>query len=286
MTNATDTFEDEYEEYDEFDDENDERGLSGFAVLIMGLVMIGAFFSVVWIAYQQGIKTGQTGLGANTPFVAAEPEPIKIENAADDAPVTDREVYDVFDGEDEDPVTVLAEGPEEPIDRTSDDPIGDLSAATGAIDDDASAELENRLASLEQEDAANLGDASTDTATDADADPVPATPTLSVSTGDTQSTASLPPAPVAVDTNPLSGSHVVQIGAFRSNADAMAQWSRIQSRLGDYADGKSPDVERADLGDRGVYHRLRIGPFNSSGEASDYCAGLKERGQDCLIKSI
>ena len=282
MTNATDTFEDEYEEYDEFDDENDERGLSGFAVLIMGLVMIGAFFSVVWIAYQQGIKTGQTGLGGNTPFVAAEPEPIKIENAANDAPVTDREVYDVFDGEDEDPVTVLAEGPEEPIDRTSDDPIGDLSAVTGAIDDNASAEIEDRLASLEQEDAANLGDATTVD----DADPVPATPTLSVSSADTQPTDSLPPAPTAIDSSPLSGTHVVQIGAFRSNADAMAQWSRIQSRLGDYADGKAPDVERADLGDRGVYHRLRIGPFNSSSEASNYCAGLKERGQDCLIKSI
>ena len=280
MTNASETFEDEYEEYDEFDDAADERGLSGFAVLIMGLVMIGAFFSVVWIAYQQGIKTGQTGLGANTPFVAAEPEPIKIENAANNVPVEDREVYDVFDGEDDEPVTVLAQGPEEPVNRTSTDPIGDLASVTDGAADVGDA-VEDRLASLAEEDAAAL-DNNTGIENSA---PVPATPTLSVNNNTAQSD-TLPAAPEPVSAGPLSGSHVVQIGAFRSNSDAMAQWARIAAKLGDYAASKAPDVERADLGARGVYHRLRIGPFNSSGEASTYCAGLKERGQDCLIKAL
>ena len=283
MTNAAETFEDEYEEYDEFDDEDDERGLSGFAVLIMGLVMIGAFFSVVWIAYQQGIKTGQNGVGGNTPFVAAEPEPIKIETADASEPVADREVYDVFDGDDEDAVTVLAEGPEEPVDRTSDDPIGDLASVTSDIADDVSDgtaavsdEVQDRLASLAEEDAAALDDASD-------------TIDLQSATEPTQITTPVedtaPPTPSISNAGPLSGTHVVQIGAFRSNGDAMAQWGRIQSRLGDYVDGKSPDIEVADLGDRGVYHRLRIGPFASSSDASSYCAGLKERGQDCLIKA-
>ena len=68
MTNPNETMDDEYEEYDEFDEEDEERGLSGFSVLVIGLVMIGAFISVVWIAYQQGIKTGA---GGETPFVAA-----------------------------------------------------------------------------------------------------------------------------------------------------------------------------------------------------------------------
>ena len=79
---------------------------------------------------------------------------------------------------------------------------------------------------------------------------------------------------------------MVQVGAFRSNDEAMAQWGRMQTKLGDFLNGKSPDVERADLGDRGVYHRLRIGPFSSSDAAKTYCADLKERGQDCLIKSL
>ncbi|NOX95192.1 MAG: hypothetical protein GXP04_08895 [Alphaproteobacteria bacterium] len=116
MTNASDTMSDDYEEYDEFDDD-DERGLSGFSVLVIGLVMIGAFISVVWIAYTQGIRTGADGLAGGTPYVVADPEPIKIASADDSAPADDREVYDVFDGESETPVTVLAEGPEEPVAR-------------------------------------------------------------------------------------------------------------------------------------------------------------------------
>ncbi|MEO1240571.1 MAG: SPOR domain-containing protein [Pseudomonadota bacterium] len=274
MTNATETVDDDYEEYDEFD-EDEERGLSGFSVLVIGLVMIGAFVSVVWIAYQQGIKTGAGGLGAETPYVAADPEPMKIETADADTPVEDREVYDVFDGDEEDPVTVLAEGPEEPVAREAEDTIGTIAADVEDAASDVSDEVQGRLASLQQEDAETLDEAP------AESDPEPqsvTTPTAaSVSSGAAATTTAA---------GALSGSHVVQVGAFRSDEEAVAQWNRMESKLGDYLNGKSRDVERADLGDRGVYHRLRIGPFSSSDAASAYCAGLKERGQDCLIKRI
>ena len=275
MANASETVDDEYEEYDEFD-EDDERGLSGFSVLVIGLVMIGAFVSVVWIAYQQGIKTGAGGLGGETPYVAADPEPIKIETADNEAPVEDREVYDVFDGEDEEQVTVLAEGPEEPVTRDVEDTIGSIAAEAEDAAAVASEEVEDRLASLQQEDAAALGGSDNE---EEEADPVPATtPTAASVTSPAETTAS--------SGNALSGTHVVQVGAFRSNEEAVAQWNRMAGRLGDYLDGKARDVERADLGDRGVYYRLRIGPFGSSDAASAYCAGLKERGQDCLPKRI
>lgn len=274
MTNATETVDDDYEEYDEFD-EDEERGLSGFSVLVIGLVMIGAFVSVVWIAYQQGIKTGAGGLGGETPYVAADPEPMKIETAEADAPVEDREVYDVFDGDSEEPVTVLAEGPEEPVAREVEDTIGSIAADVEDAASDVSDEVQGRLASLQQEDAETLDDEPVES------DPQPVsvtTPTAaSVSSGATATASSA---------GALSGSHVVQVGAFRSDEEAVAQWNRMESKLGDYLNGKSRDVERADLGDRGVYHRLRIGPFSSSDAASSYCAGLKERGQDCLIKRI
>lgn len=272
---TSDTYEDEYEEYDEFDDDDEERGLSGFAVLIMGMVMIGAFFSVVWIAYQQGIKTGQGGAGG-TPYVAADPEPIKIETAEDATPFEDREVYDVFDGEEEEPVTVIAEGPEEPVERTADDTIGALAADAEAAAADVSDEVEDRLASLAQEDASAFDDTPVEEE-EPEPEPVTATPPTTVS---------VPPAPALAAASALSGSHVVQIGAFRSDEEAQAQWGRLQTKLGDFLDGKTQDVERADLGERGVYHRLRIGPFNSADDAKTYCMGLKERGQDCLVKSI
>ena len=79
---------------------------------------------------------------------------------------------------------------------------------------------------------------------------------------------------------------MLQIGAFRSNGDAVAQWNRVQARIGDFLDDKTYHVEEADLGERGVYHRLRIGPFVSKDAASSFCAELKTRGQDCLVKSL
>lgn len=283
MTNANETFEEEYEDYDAFDDEEDERGLSGLAVLIMGLVMIGAFFSVVWIAYQQGIKTGQNGVVGETPYVAADPEPIKIETAdSSSAAAEDREVYDAFDGNDSEPVTVLAEGPEEPVSRDSGDPIASIAADAGAAVGEAAGELgeemEDRLASLAEEDAAMF---------EQDEPPaVPArAPSQAPATRPTQASATPSAAVVTPASGPLTGTHVVQVGAFRSDDEAAAQWSRMEVRLGDYLSGKAPDVERADLGERGVYHRLRIGPFASSDDAKTYCSGLKERGQDCLVKA-
>jgi cell division septation protein DedD len=275
MTNASETLDDEYEEYDEFDEEEEERGLSGFSVLVIGLVMIGAFVSVVWIAYQQGIRTGADGFGGKTPYIVADPEPIKIENTDASEPVADREVYDVFDGDNQDPVTVLAQGPEEPVARDAEDPIGSIAAdaedAAAAVSD----EVEDRLASLQQEDAATLSLQS-----DA-AEPAP-----DAATPPTAASVTTPSIKAAAPAGARSGTHVVQVGAFRSAQEAQAQWSRIKSRLGDFVSGKSDDIERADLGDRGVYHRLRIGPFKSSDEASAFCAGLKERGQDCLIKKL
>ena len=278
MTNAAEqeAFEEDYREYDEFDDDDDDRGLSGFAVLIMGIVMIGAFVSVVWIAYKQGMKVGRDGGVIETPYVAADPDPIKIETADNGDVVVDREVYDALDGEGGEPVTTLAEGPEQPVERNVNDTIGALAAQAEQTIGDVSEDVEDRLASIDQEDAAALAE-------DVIEDPAPAT--VSVTPPTSTSTAAPSNVRPASRGTATSGSHVVQVGAFRSNDEAMAQWARLQTKLGDFVSGKSPDVEVADLGDRGTYHRLRIGPFANSDAAKTYCAGLKERGQDCLIKA-
>lgn len=268
MSDVNEEYEEDYNEYDEFDDDDDEGGLSGFAVLMIGLLMFGAFVSVTMLAYQRGLKNG-----AETPYVAADPEPIKIEQAGLDTPVRDREVYDALDGDTPEPVTVLAEGPEEPVDRNvidrAADTVGSLADDAAAAAAEVSAEVEERIASLAEEDASIFDNV-------AESNPAP-----------TRSQTVTAPTPTSISRGgATSGSHVVQVGAFRSNDEAASQWNRLRTRLGDFADGKTYHVEEADLGDRGVYHRLRIGPFTSSEDASTYCAGLKERGQDCLIKSL
>ena len=80
----------------------------------------------------------------------------------------------------------------------------------------------------------------------------------------------------------LSGTHLVQVGSFRSTDEAAADWRRIERRFPDLLASKARHVAMADLGERGVFHRLRIGPFGSVEEARTHCQALKDGGQDCL----
>lgn len=275
-------FDDEIDELEDFDDEEegeDERGLSGLVVLLMGIVMLGALASVVWIAYQYGVRTGEERTGA--PYVTADPEPLKIENQVASAAGADREVFDAVSGAANEPVEVIASGPEEPVARDSLDPIGAIAGAEGtAAADDAVADRIAALAKADEAPAAVAAAPKVEPKLDAKVDPKPATTTTPASVSK--------PAPVpatAAGGNALAGTHLVQVGAFRSQAEADGVWSKLQGKLGDYADGKGKDVEVADLGAKGTYYRLRVGPFASADEAKTYCAGLKERGTDCLVKA-
>ncbi len=69
-------FEEDVEDFDEFDEEENERGLWGLVVLLMGVVMLGAFASVVWIAYEQGIRSGSQVAATTPPSIAADPSPV------------------------------------------------------------------------------------------------------------------------------------------------------------------------------------------------------------------
>lgn len=94
-----------------------------------------------------------------------------------------------------------------------------------------------------------------------------------------------PAVPPVGDVGPvdaLSGTHLVQVGSFRSEAEAIADWRRIERRFPGLLAGKARHVASADLGERGVFYRLRIGPFASVDDARAHCQSLKDGGQDCL----
>jgi cell division protein FtsN len=46
--------------------------------------------------------------------------------------------------------------------------------------------------------------------------------------------------------------------------------------------GYAPDVQQADLGRKGTWFRLRVGPFASLSEASAACAKVKTQGGKCF----
>lgn len=75
----------------------------------------------------------------------------------------------------------------------------------------------------------------------------------------------------------------VQVGSFRSSADATKAWETIAGRHAELVGQRQPYIVEADLGARGIYYRLQLGPFGSNNEANAFCRAMKARGQDCII---
>ncbi len=75
----------------------------------------------------------------------------------------------------------------------------------------------------------------------------------------------------------------VQLLASRSQSDALGAWKQLQTRNGDLLGGLDSSIARADLGDRGVFYRLRAGPIDSEARAKSLCSALAGRKVSCLI---
>ena len=87
----------------------------------------------------------------------------------------------------------------------------------------------------------------------------------------------------ALPVEATDGKFLVQIASYREKDDALRRFDTLSSQHGDLLSELSPDILRADLGDRGIYYRLRIGPFQSFEGSTDLCNALKERNLDCLV---
>lgn len=76
---------------------------------------------------------------------------------------------------------------------------------------------------------------------------------------------------------------MIQLAALRDQAGAEAAWKQIQAANSDLLGNLSLDVQRADLGDKGIFYRVRAKGLASADEAKALCEKLKERGQGCLV---
>ena len=88
--------------------------------------------------------------------------------------------------------------------------------------------------------------------------------------------------PVATP-NTISGKFVVQIGSFRSEQQALSTWEALANRLPAILGKTSSDIQRADLGAKGIYYRLRAAAFADRASANSFCGQLKSNGQDCIV---
>ena len=90
--------------------------------------------------------------------------------------------------------------------------------------------------------------------------------------------APLPPAIMDRGDGAADGT-LVQLGAWRQEAEATQAWDRAVKRAGGELAGLSPNVVAVDLPGRGRYYRLRV---RSDSGAAKLCASLAAKGLDCL----
>ena len=94
-----------------------------------------------------------------------------------------------------------------------------------------------------------------------------------------QQTAAAAPQAAAAPTK-----YVVQVASKKNQTEALASYADLQQKYPKLLANYRPMVQKADLGAKGVWYRLRIGPIADKTSASKLCTQLKQQGlPDCLV---
>lgn len=88
--------------------------------------------------------------------------------------------------------------------------------------------------------------------------------------------------PPAAEAPTGSGAHV-QLYAARSEAEALAVWGRLTNQEKELLGSLTHRIVKADLPEKGVYYRLRVGPLEDRAAAKRLCGQLNGRGRDCFV---
>ena len=78
--------------------------------------------------------------------------------------------------------------------------------------------------------------------------------------------------------------YVVQLASVKSEERATGEWQRLKDRHGELLGDLQLMLQRADLGERGIFFRMQTGPFPNRATAQDMCLQLKAAELDCIVK--
>ena len=96
--------------------------------------------------------------------------------------------------------------------------------------------------------------------------------------------ASAAPAGQGAATPVAAGGMMVQISSQRTEDAAQATFRDLQARYSSVLGRYQANIQKADLGDRGTYYRVRVGPF-AAADAQTVCGALKNAGGDCVLSA-
>ncbi|WP_316360074.1 SPOR domain-containing protein [Devosia sp.] len=104
------------------------------------------------------------------------------------------------------------------------------------------------------------------------AEPTPAEPAAAVSI----------PGAVEVEALPNSAPAYAQLASLRTEEEARRAAQALVARFGPLFGGANMEVQRVDLGARGIYYRVRV-PADSAAAASNICTNVVAAGGDCVL---
>ncbi|HEY3778122.1 MAG TPA: SPOR domain-containing protein [Rhizomicrobium sp.] len=246
------------------EDEGDTEASRLPLLIAIALVVLAAFAGVVWLAYTQGVEEGR----ADAPRIAAAAEPHRASPKTASTPSNPYAGLNIYqppastDAGNE-PIAPIpsghsrAAGNSPPALRPSTGSTAEKPAPAPQV---AKTESAPPPASVAPKPEAAPLPVTT---------PLPATPSADVSAARVRAAA------------PGSGV-MLQIGSYKSDAEARQSWSAFRSRHA-IAGAFSADVKEVDLGAKGIWYRLRIGAFADKQAAAAFCEKLKAQGASCIV---
>ncbi len=254
--------------YDGGEDDYVDEGSRLPLLIVIALVVLASFAGVVWLAYTQGVQRGRE----DTPRIVAA-APAQKPRGEQKNPYAGLQIYQPAKPSSESEQAAPPPAPAVVPKKPARAPTNKMTARTPPVVHPAIAMPKPAVAAPR-----TITDLIASQQKSARAAPAQKPMPAAVTPAPSQTAAA--PSPSA--SGPSSGGgFVLQIGSYPSEADANASWQTYKSTHAAVA-GYAPDVQKADLGNKGTWYRLRVGPFASLSEASAACAKLKAQGGSCF----
>jgi cell division protein FtsN len=279
-------------DYDDYDDENPSMRWMSIVVLLLA---VAGFFSLAWYAYYTGTKSVQTG---DIVIIEADNTPLKEQpedRGGMEFPHQEKTIYNAVSNknanvskdtkviDESEEVVIPDDMPES--DEAADEKIAAIlkNAANetqqakqpATQPESARKAIEPAAKSVEAKPEAELVKPAPVAELKPKEAPDPTPPVAAPKPAASPKPAA--PAPLAV-----GGSYKIQLGAFRSLAEAENTWTTASAKHANVLAGRPHEVVRADLGAKGIYYRLRVGGFASSAATKTACATLSAQKQGCF----
>jgi cell division protein FtsN len=299
--------------FDGSEEDEDVEGSRLPLLIVLALLVLAMFAGFVWLAYSEGVSRGRSEI----PVVTAEAGPARVAPTNPGGAATPYKGFKIYEQPaPPDSETTQDVSPRAPVDAKSAQPAMPAPAMTVAAPKPAQAMTAPpvpkpvvvakaeapaakpvappaaAMSAAAKMAAATLAPKATSATPAPASTPAPKASSVSaqLSTPLTQASApprqlvanAPPPAPVAQTSAP-SGAYVLQIGAYKSQADADTAWKAYKAKHAALLAGYAPNVLQANLGDKGTWYRLRIAGFSSKDVASALCDRLKADGGGCFL---